>query len=170
MSHPVRITLLVAIWLLAWGEVSVANVVTGLVIAAGLLVLFPPTVGVGSPGSRPLRPIAFVRLLAYVLVQLVTANVVVAREILRRRAEIHSGVIAHPVPGASDRVLTVIANIIALSPGTMTVDVTHDPAVVHVHFLLLEDEAGAHRSIDRLAVLVTAAFGDARTPSPETTR
>lgn len=38
-----RLLLLVALWLLAWGEVTVANVLSGTAVAAVLLVVFPPT-------------------------------------------------------------------------------------------------------------------------------
>ena len=57
-------------------------------------------------------------------------------------------------------VLTLIANIIALTPGTMTVDVTPDPPMIYVHFLLLSDVAEARRAVARLERLVVAAIGD----------
>src|SRR4051794_24166215 len=47
-----RVALLVAIWLLAWGEVSIANLVTGIVLAAFLLVAFPVARSVGRSQSR----------------------------------------------------------------------------------------------------------------------
>lgn len=95
----------------------------------------------------------------YVLGQLVTSNLLVARVILSRRSRIRTGVLAYPVQDASDEVLTLIANVIALTPGSMTVDATRDPSVLHVHFLLLDDPEGARRSIARLERLAVRALG-----------
>jgi multicomponent Na+:H+ antiporter subunit E len=150
--------LLVGLWLLAWGNVSFGNIVSGIAVAAVLLAVFPPSRR-GRPRTR-VRLLAVGRLLAYVLGQLVVSNVLVAREILSRRSRIRTGVVAYRVQYASDAVLTLIANIIALAPGTMTVDVTRDPPIVYVHFLLLSDLDEARGAIARLERLVHAAIGD----------
>ena len=73
--------------------------------------------------------------------------------------------IAHEIRSSSEWVLTLVANAIALTPGTMTVDATLDPPALHVHFLLLDDVEEAHRSIDRLTTLVLAAAGPSH-PDP----
>jgi multicomponent Na+:H+ antiporter subunit E len=148
---------LVALWLLAWGEVSVGNVVSGAVVAVALLLAFPPRVS-GEPRPR-FRLGGILRLLGYVVVQLVVSNLLVAREVVSRRSRVQTGVLAHHVRHPSDAVLTAMANIIALSPGTMTVDVTRDPAVVYVHFLILDDLEDARRDVARLERLVVDALG-----------
>jgi multicomponent Na+:H+ antiporter subunit E len=150
--------LLVALWLLAWGHITVANVVSGIAVAAVLLIAFPSDRR-GRPRIR-VHLLAVGRLLLYVMGQLVISNVLVAREILSRRSRIRTGVIAYRVEHPSDAVLTLIVNIVALSPGTMTVDVTRDPPIIYVHFLLLSDVDEARRAIARLERLVFAAIGD----------
>lgn len=153
--------LLVGLWLLAWGNITVANIVSGIAVAAALLVAFPPG-RPGRPHSR-LHLFAVGRLLLYVLGQLVVSNVLVAREIVSRRSRIRTGVIAHRVQHPSDAGLTLIANVIALTPGTMTVDVTRDPPIIYVHFILLSDVDEARRAIARLERLVFAAIGEPQT-------
>ena len=150
--------LLVGLWLLAWGDITVANIVSGIAVAAALLVAFPSG-RLARPRSR-IHLLAVGRLLLYVLGQLVVSNVLVAREILSRRSRIRTGVIAHRVQHPSDAGLTLIANVIALTPGTMTVDVTREPPIIYVHFLLLSDVDEARRAIARLERLVVAAIGD----------
>jgi multicomponent Na+:H+ antiporter subunit E len=158
----VRVVPLVALWLLAWGEVSLVNVISGTAVALVLLVAFPPRAGNG-PTVR-LRPLGLARLVGYVLVQLVVSNLLVAREIVSRRSRIRTGVIAHRLGQPSDAVLTVMANVIALSPGTMTVDVTSDPPVLYVHFLLVDDVDDARRAVARLERLVVDALGGSLHP------
>lgn len=152
-----RATLLVAFWLLAWGQVSVANVASGIVVAAGLLVAFPPhRPAVSGPSISPLGT---ARLILYVLTQIVPANVLVTREILSRRSRIRTGVLAYPLEQPSDAVLSLMAHVIALTPGTMTVEATSDPSVLYIHFLLLDDLEKARRSVAHLEGLAVAALG-----------
>jgi multicomponent Na+:H+ antiporter subunit E len=151
-----RITMLVALWLLAWGEISVANLLSGIAVAAALLVAFPPGERAG-PRLR-LSPAGSARLTAYVAVQLVSSNIVMTREILRRRSDLRPGVLAHRLRQPSEEVVTVMTSIIALSPGTMTVDVDRDSATIYVHFLILRDVDGARASLRRLEHLAARAI------------
>jgi multicomponent Na+:H+ antiporter subunit E len=150
-----RGVLLVVIWVLAWGSVAPATVIVGAVLAAVLLLAFPPTDATARFRLR-LRPIALARLLGYLGGQLVTSNILVTREILSGRSRIDTHVIVHEVPSTSDWAITLIANAIALTPGTMTVEATRDPAVLHVHCLLLSDVESAPGNLDRLTRLVLA--------------
>jgi multicomponent Na+:H+ antiporter subunit E len=157
MSLFLRVVSLTILWLLAWGEASITLVVTGVALSLLLFVAFPP--------ARPratrvrVRPVAMGKLVAYVAGQLVTSNVLVAREILSRRSRVRTGVLAHPMRHQSDEVLTLVANVIALTPGTMTVEATRDPAVLYVHFLLLDDLDEARQAISRLENLSFEALG-----------
>lgn len=157
MNRAARVAVLVAVWLLAWGDFSGAQVAAGLVLAAGLLLVFPPP-RTATPTRAGVRPLRVVALVGYVLSNLVMSNLLVAREILSRGSQVRTGVIAHRLATPSDLTLTLVANIIALTPGTMTVEVTRDPAVVYVHFLLLADVDEARRTIARLEELTVAAF------------
>jgi multicomponent Na+:H+ antiporter subunit E len=153
--------LLLGLWLLAWGDITFANILSGIAVAAVLIIAFPSGRRL-RPRTR-VHPLAIGRLLLYVLGQLAVSNLLVAREILSRRSRVRTGVIGYPVQHSSDVVLTLIANIIALTPGTMTVDVTRDPPMIYVHFLLLSDVGEARRAIARLERLVVAALGEPMT-------
>ncbi len=164
MRIAVRLALLVGLWLLAWGDLSVANLLTGTMLAGVLLVAFPLQRRQAS-GVR-LSPVGVGRLVLYVLGQLVPSNVLVAREVVSRRSRVRTGILAYPVQHPSDEVITLIANVIALTPGMMTVETTRDPAVIYVHFLLLNDVEGARRAVAHLERLVVAALGGPP-PRPE---
>lgn len=146
---------LVVLWLLLWGDLSVANVASGVLVALGLLVVFPlapPATGT----HHGVRPVAVARLVAYFAFELVISNLVVTRVILSRRPRTRTGVVACPLRTTSDRIVTVLCNVIALSPGTMMVDVSDD--VIYVHALLLRDLDKARQDVDRLQTLLLAAF------------
>jgi len=151
-----RVALLVALWLLAWGELSLANVLSGIAAAAALLVAFP--VHDPSDGRTSVRILGAARLLAHVAVQLVLSNLTMATTILRPRPpERRSGVVTYELERPSDPVVTLMTSIIALSPGTMTVDV-HDSSTLLVHFFSLDDPDAAHRVLADLERLVSSAI------------
>jgi multicomponent Na+:H+ antiporter subunit E len=146
---------LVVLWLLAWGEVSAANVVSGIVVSSALLVFFP----LGPPGDLRFHPLGAARLVGYVVVQLVVSNVAMVRQILRPNPDFEPGVLAHHLQQPSEGVLTGMTSVISLSPGTMTVDTTPDASTIYVHFLMLDDAEAARASLRRLEELVVHALG-----------
>jgi multicomponent Na+:H+ antiporter subunit E len=157
MSIPAQMAFLVALWLLAWGEATPANLASGVAVAGAVLVAFPPARR--AAGRVRVSAIGAVRLAIHVAVQLVTSNVMIAREILRRRPDTRSGVIAHRLRHPSDEIVTVVSSIIALSPGTMVVDVGRNPPTIYVHVLLLRrDIDSARRTIARIEQLAAAAI------------
>jgi multicomponent Na+:H+ antiporter subunit E len=163
MSFASRVLMLLALWLLAWGEASVANVVSGLAVATALLVAFPPRRRAG-PRVR-IKPIGTIRLVAYVITQLVSSNALMTRQILRPPPRRRSCVLAHPLRHPSEEVITVMSTVIALSPGTMTVDVADDSSTIFVHFFHLQDLDAGRRTLARLEQLVIEAV----MPGVETT-
>jgi multicomponent Na+:H+ antiporter subunit E len=161
-----RLALLVILWLLAWDRFSLANVASGLVVAAALLVAFP--VRRRPEGRVRIMPLGAVRLGLYVGEQLIVSNLVMAREILRRRPHGHPAVLAHRLGAPSEEVVTLMTSVIALSPGTMTADVDRDSSTIYVHFFSVIDREDAHAGLaklERLAVATIVAPSDARDPT-----
>lgn len=148
---------LVALWVGLWGELSVGNVVAGLLVA-GFVQLASPLPRDPSPPTY-LRPLAAARFAVYFAGQLVLSNLQIAREVLRRDQRRRSGVVAVPMRGLSDRLVTLVANAYTLTPGSITIEVRHDPAVVFVHLLRLEDAEAARRQLLHLEYLAVRAFG-----------
>lgn len=152
---------LVLVWIALWGDLSVANVLSGVAVASLLLMAFPHA-GPGPAGTlRPLRALVF---LAYFTYRLVEANLVVAWEVITPNNEsINEGIVAVPVTGASDAVITILANAISLTPGTLTLEVSRDPAVLYVHVLHLRDIEAVRRDVHTLETLALRAFADEAT-------
>lgn len=147
------------VWVALWGDLTLANVVGGALVATVLLVVFPD---VGPRPGATFRPIAALRFFVYFSYKLVEANAVVAWEVLTPNNEgVHEGIVAVPVTGASDAVITLVANAISLTPGTLTLEVQHDPPMLFVHVLHLRSIAKTRAEVHRLEGLALAAFGDA---------
>ena len=148
---------LTALWVLLWGKLSVANVLSGILVAAVLIAILP---GERRRTHFPvIRPAALVRLGLYLLRQLVISNVVLAREVLRPKSGLSTGIVGVPIPGCSDMLLTLMANFWAMAPGTMPVEVQRSPCVIYVHVLHLHAVEEVRRELIRLRDLTVAAFG-----------
>jgi multicomponent Na+:H+ antiporter subunit E len=158
---------LVVIWLLLWGSVSVANVLSGAAVAALLLLVFP--VRRDDDPHRRLRPLALLRLAGFFLFEVLVSNVVAARHVLGHQ-HLRTAIIACPLRVRSDGMVTFLVNLLAVSPGTMPIEVDQeaDPsrrgehaAVVYLHVLYLEDAASIRLVVARFEQLAVEAFGSA---------
>jgi multicomponent Na+:H+ antiporter subunit E len=135
--------------------VSIANVVSGLLVAALLLLVFPRT---PSTTGFVVRPVPTLRFLLFFGREMIESVVLLSREVLSRRSRFHTGVIAVPVHGCPSALLAVVANLIALTPGTMTVQIDTDTPTLYVHVLIFRDIESVRGKIEKLNRHVVLAF------------
>jgi multicomponent Na+:H+ antiporter subunit E len=150
---------LTAAWAALWGEFSAANILSGIVVATVLLLVFRLEPVVEAGRFRPLRALRFI---GYFLVQLVIANAQVAWEVVTPRNRDNEGIVALPVVACSQALLTTLVNTIGLTPGTMVIDLTESPRVIYVHVLHLDDIDQARAVLMRFQELAVRAFGSER--------
>jgi multicomponent Na+:H+ antiporter subunit E len=87
----------------------------------------------------------------------VRANAELTREVISP-SRLRPGIVAVPMPECSDEVLTLITNLLALSPGTMPIEVDTDSAVLYIHVLRLTDTDEVRRDVLHLTELTRRAF------------
>jgi multicomponent K+:H+ antiporter subunit E len=88
---------------------------------------------------RMRRPGVVLRLLCVVLWDIVVANIAVARRVLGPLARLKPGFIEVPLDLAHPDAVALLANIIAITPGTVVADVDDARRRILVHVLDLED-------------------------------
>lgn len=145
----------VLVWTALWFELSAANVFWGAVVGALTLVLVP------LPGGRqpvPVRPLAALRFAGSCLWALVRASAVVAWEVVTPRNRIHQGIVAAPLRTRSAGIITLIANVISLTPGALTIEVREDPPTLYVHIMHLRTIEQVRGDIARLEEGALRAF------------
>ena len=155
--HPGLLTFMTVVWVGLWGSVTAANVLGGLAVAVLLLLTLPLN---ELSEKSTVRPLSLLRFVGFFSVDLVRASVQVAVLVLRPRRALSQAVIAVPVRGASDRLLTLLANAISLTPGTLTLEVDRPRSTLYVHALDVgPGPAGVERlrsdilKTERLAIL-----------------
>ena len=147
---------LVVVWVALWGDLTWGNIVGGGLVAATLLTIFPSA---GPRGDLVFRPLAALRFLAYFTYKLVEANAVVAWEVITPNNDsVHEGIVAVAVTGASEGVVTLLANAISLTPGTLTLEVRNDPPMLFVHVLHLRSIERTRDEVHKLETLALRAF------------
>ncbi|MBA2497785.1 MAG: Na+/H+ antiporter subunit E [Acidimicrobiia bacterium] len=151
---------LVVIWVLLWDTFSLANIVSGALLAGLLLIVFPdPGGGVAPPPV--FRPVALIRLANHVVVGLVWSNAVVTHDVLSPRPRVHTGIVACPLRSSRPQLLGALAAVTALSPGKMPLEIRRDPPTIYLHVLHLADPADVRRSIAVLEERLVRALGTA---------
>lgn len=146
---------LTLVWLALWESFTVGNVLAGAAVASMVVLLVPGRTRHHTVGFRP---IAGVRLLGVFLWQLVRASAVVAWEIITPGNRSRPAVVSVRLATNVATVATAVANMVSLTPGTLTIDVDEDTMTLFIHVLHFESSEATSRDVHRLETLVAAAF------------
>lgn len=107
----------------------------------------------------PGRVWRLVRFAGFYLHNLVSANLLVARSVVSGRPEIRPAVVGYPMTVRSDLEMTLLANLISLTPGTLTLDIDGDQHILWVHALHVTSADDLRRHIADLEGRLREALG-----------
>ena len=133
----IALTLALA-WVMITGSASLPNVLFGMALGAAALWLVRDARAVEPIRVRPL---AAVRLAGLFVVELLKSGSRVATIVVRRDMDLHPGIVAYPLKVTRDFEITLLANLITLTPGTLSVDVSEDRGTLFVHCVDASDPA-----------------------------
>jgi multicomponent Na+:H+ antiporter subunit E len=130
---------LVYCWL--WGQITVGNVLAGLVVGVLIIMLLPlPRV----PVSGRVHPMSCLRLIGLVAYLSFESSLQVAWLAVRRAPPPVTGVLRVRLAVQSDLVLVLCCDAINLIPGTMVLELDRARRVVYVHVL----DVGSDKAVD----------------------
>jgi multicomponent Na+:H+ antiporter subunit E len=136
--------LLALVWVAMSGHFDVLNLAVG--FAFGYLVLYLLQRVIGR--SRYFaRTMGLVRFAAFYVVEVVRANLRVAFDVVTPTDYAKPGVVAVPLDARTDVEITLLANLITMTPGSLAVDVADDRSVIYVHAMYLDDPDELRRQI-----------------------
>jgi multicomponent Na+:H+ antiporter subunit E len=124
------------IWAAVTGRFNLSNVAVGMILGYAVLFVAQPLMGPSNYFTRIHRVTAFA---FFYLWQLVVANLRVAHDVLRPRARVRPGVLAIPLEAKSDAEITMLANLITLTPGSVSLDVSSDRRFLYLHAMYIDD-------------------------------
>lgn len=150
---------LALVWVLLWGTFTPLSMAGGVVVGIAVITAFrfPP-----AAAHLPVRPLRLLGLVGYLVYDAVVSGAGVSWQVLRYGPGARGAVFAVPLLSESDRVVTVIANALSLSPGAMALQIDHEHGLWFVYALGPRDEAGVERTRRRTMDMqrrVIAALG-----------
>ncbi len=148
--------ILAIVWALATGSLSERNLVFGFVVGMVVLHLLGAAVGDRRYVERLFR---IVHLIVIFLRELVSSSVRVTWDVLRPELRMTPAVIMVPLDLTEDAHITLLANLISLTPGTLTIDVADDKRCLYVHAMYGRDPDAVVDEIKRtFEVRIAKAF------------
>lgn len=137
MNTAFFIVTLALIWAGSTGSFSGLNLLFGGLIGGVAMMILRDFVG----GTRSLaRGRKIASLIGLFLYELIVSAVRVAVLVLQPdiRKAMNPAIIAVPLSVKTDAEITLLANMITLTPGTLSVDVSEDRSIIYVHTLALD--------------------------------
>lgn len=132
LPHPILSLMLLGLWLLLVNSVAPGQVLLGALLA-WLIPLY--TVRFWTAQVRIRRPLALLRLAGIVLIDIIVANMAVARLIVGPMTRIQPAFIRMPLRLKGNVGISLLANIVTLTPGTVSASLSPDRSELIIHAL-----------------------------------
>ncbi len=137
---------LALIWAILTGLFSPANLAAGFIL--GYFVL--------RAARRIMKPSQYFNTLpnffefaGYFIWELILANLRLAYDVLTPRHRMRPRVLALPLDTKTDGETTLLATLISLTPGTLSLDVSADRSMLYVHAMYASDPDAVRRAIKK---------------------
>lgn len=141
LELPVLIWLAI-VWIAMWRDFSLANLLAGLVVGAAACLVFPlPPLLL----RLRVRPVPLAWLIIHFLGSVVLASVQVTVLTLRLRQLPRNAVIEVDLSSGSDLVLTVVAEMTSLIPGSIVVEARRSTHTIFLHVLDARNQEGVEK-------------------------
>lgn len=128
--------LLALTWSALTANFTFVNVLFGMLVGYVVLLVLRPVLGDSRYFGKVWQVIAFA---IFFLVQIVKSNIRVAYDVLTPTYFMRPGIIGLNLEVSSDLEITVFANLISLTPGTLSLDVSNDRRVLYIHAMYIDD-------------------------------
>lgn len=128
--------LLAIAWVALTGEFTAGNFTIGFIIVYGLLALTRPSSSARSYTARVQRIFSFS---LFFLKELVMSSLWVTVQVLSPTLKMTPAVVGVPLDIQSDAGITLLGNLITLTPGTLTLEVAEDRSQIFIHAMHVDD-------------------------------
>lgn len=134
---------LAVIWTGLVGSFTIGGIVAGFIFGYAMLFL---VFGRQDDSRAYFRKFpGSIGFIFYYLRELVKANLIIAIDILRRNPRIRPGIVAIPLDAKTDFEITLLANLITMTPGTLSLDISDDRKVLYIHAMYIDDPEEVRR-------------------------
>ncbi|WP_417746515.1 Na+/H+ antiporter subunit E [Rosistilla oblonga] len=135
---------LALVWALASGQISLSNLGIGFLLGYAVLWFSKPLLG--PTGYFRRLPVAL-RFVVFFFWQLVLSNLRVAYDVITPPLYMRPGIVAVPLDAKTDQEITLLANLITLTPGTLSLNLSEDRSTLYVHAMFVDSPESVRDSI-----------------------
>lgn len=128
--------LLTFVWVFLTGNFWFINFVFGFVLGYFILLTLNRNDDPGGYFKRLPKVINFVFFFLY---ELLLANLEVAYDLITPRYYMKPGIVRYELTAKTDMEITLLSNLISLTPGTLILDVSDDKTVLYIHVMYVKD-------------------------------
>ncbi|SER71589.1 Na+/H+ antiporter subunit E [Salipaludibacillus aurantiacus] len=147
---------LALIWMLLRAEYTILEFIIGYIVGLGLLFVLRRFLHFDFYFRRIA---AFIKLILLFFYKLILSNIDMIKIVLSPKMDIQPGIIAVPTKLRTDWEVTLLANLISLTPGTLTMNFSEDGRTLYVHSIHVPDKEKAikeiHESFEKAIMEVT---------------
>ena len=136
--------ILAGIWAALAGSFSLFTLATGFVVGYAILWIVQPLTGATR---YHFRVIAWIRLVVMFHYELIVSSFAVAWDVLTPAHRSRPDIIDVPLDVTSDAGILLVTNLISLTPGTLSLDVSEDRRTLRVHAMFADDPDEIRRTI-----------------------
>jgi multicomponent Na+:H+ antiporter subunit E len=127
--------LLTLAWVALYGDFTPANFILGFTLSFGVMWV----ISRGSQDQRYFTRVPrIISFLVFFIYELIKANLQVAWEVITPTHHMTPGIIKVPLDAESDLEITLLANVITLTPGTLSLSVSADRKHLFVHSMYIK--------------------------------
>lgn len=126
------------VWVALTGQLDYANFVFGYTLGFFILWMVNRSVRANAEYFyRVPKIFAFILLFFY---DLLKANYEVTKDVITPNYNMKPGIIKYEMAAKTDFEITMLANMIALTPGTVVIDLSKDKRFMYIHVMYLKDK------------------------------
>ena len=139
------------VWAFLHTSFTVKHLVVGFILGAILIWILSPFLS--NHNFYLIRILRIIKLMVIFLIELVKACFHVLYHIFQIELKIKPGIIRMEIDLDTPGEITLLANLITLTPGTLTVEVAKDNSALYIHTLVIDDAKsicdGIHNSFEK---------------------
>lgn len=126
------------------GSFTLPSLLAGFALGYAALWITQPLYGASRYFRRAPKAVG---LALFFLRELISSNLRVLWDVVTPRHISRPGIVGIPLSAKSDMEILLVANMISLTPGTLSVDLSEDRGTLYVHVMFLDDPETFRQSI-----------------------
>jgi multicomponent Na+:H+ antiporter subunit E len=131
-------------WVAMTGGFTPLNYLLGFVLGYVILVFSQRVLGSTSYFRKGMQ---IARFAGYFSREMLLANLRVAYDVITPGYHMRPAIVAVPLDAKTDAEITMLANLITVTPGSFSLEVSDDRTVLYVHAMYVDDPASFRREI-----------------------